>query len=50
MAGFLKNSVLNPARILIFRGYTFLSGFITFLVQSYFKSNGNPFRILENPI
>ena len=48
LARILQNLVLNPNRILNFRGYTFLSGFSRFLAQSWFKSNGKLIRILQN--
>jgi hypothetical protein len=45
----LENLVLNPVRILQFRGYTLLSGLDRFLTLSYFESNDKLTRILNNP-
>jgi len=44
----LEHLVVNPERILKFRGYTLLSGIINFLAKSWLKDNGKLHRILEN--
>ena len=44
----LEHLVVNPERILKFRGYTLLSGIIHFLAKSWMKDNGKLRRILEN--
>jgi hypothetical protein len=46
----LRNLVLNPERILQFRGYTFSSRFLIFCRNPSSKLNGKLIRILMNPL